>query len=100
MNHSAKKVCFTVGSGFKVGMFIISFGLSIIALAYIILALEAARRVPGTALMAVLYETAWALGWMSAAIGTLVIALSLKKVTIGSERNSRNSEHILTQEPE
>lgn len=97
MNHSAKKVCFTVGSGFKVGMFIISFGLSIIALAYIVLALQAASQTPNTPLWAVLYETAWAVGWMFTAIGVLGIAVSLKKATIGSDRNN---EHVPTQEPE
>lgn len=78
MSDSKKHLPLFSGAGIRIGMLIIASGLGLNAFAYVILALQAASHIPNSAVWAQLYETAWAVGWLLAAIGTVGVALSFK----------------------
>ncbi len=65
-------------TGIRTGVLIIAAGWGIIAIAYVVLALQAASHTPNRPIWSVLYETAWAVGWVLAAIGTVAVGLSFK----------------------
>lgn len=84
MTSSTGDLYITGRRGARIGIFIIACGLAVVAIAYVILALQVASHTPNLPFWSVLYETAWAIGWLLAAIGTATVALSLQTTTVSS----------------
>ena len=92
MSGSKDKVYMTGSAGVRAGVLIIASGWSVIAVAYIILALQAASHTPNRPIWSVLYETAWAIGWVLVAIGTVAVALSFKTISTNNFRRAEDFE--------
>lgn len=91
MNGSKRDDFVADHAGIRTGVFIIAAGWGIIAIAYVVLALQSASHTPNRPIWSVLYETAWALGWVLAAIGTVAVGLSFKT---RSNYNSDRAEDV------
>ncbi|MCL5076641.1 MAG: hypothetical protein M1288_00735 [Actinobacteria bacterium] len=81
MNGSKRDVFVAEHAGVRTGVLIIAAGWGVIAIAYVILALQAASHTPNRPIWSVLYETAWAVGWVLAAIGAVTVGLNFKTLS-------------------
>lgn len=62
----------------QLGVYIIAFGLFVIAIAYVVLALQVLSTTPNSLIWSELYEIAFGLGYLLAGIGVVLIANNLK----------------------
>lgn len=67
--------------GLRLGIFIAAAGISVIGIAYVIIALQMNSQIPNSSMWPKLYETAFAIGWVLMAIGVLAVGVNIPKKT-------------------